>query len=176
MTTPHMTTPHMTAPDMTTPDMTTPHMTTPHMTTPRMTTPCMTTPHMTAPDMTTPDTTTPDTTTPDTTTPDTTTPDTTTPDTTTPDTTTPDKSLCLQEREKDNQKTQPVTLAWSHMLSCLVSLAMAEKAYASLLYLGQNLGHKLFGRKDVRQKRFIFDSLVQFCNTFYLRFFSCYHM
>ncbi|KAI0221223.1 hypothetical protein LSAT2_027374 [Lamellibrachia satsuma] len=59
-----------------------------------------------------------------------------------------DKAKDIAEREKDSQKTQPLTQAWSHMLSCLVSLAMAEKAYASLLYLGQNLGHKLFGRKD----------------------------
>ncbi len=62
----------------------------------------------------------------------------------------------LKEKERDAQKLSGSTL-WGQMINCLIQFALAEKTYASLMFLTQ----KWFGRKDV--------SLIQLytnCYTF----------
>lgn len=61
-------------------------------------------------------------------------------------------SLHLQEKESYTQKLSNGTL-WGQMVNGLIQLAMAEKTYASLMFLGL----KWFGRRDVsRRPTFIF--------------------
>ena len=52
--------------------------------------------------------------------------------------------IVIQDREKDGRRTPPGSM-WASLMSALSLLAMAEKTYTSLTFLGQ----KWFGRRDV---------------------------
>ena len=40
-------------------------------------------------------------------------------------------------------------IGWATLVSCLSQLVTAEKSFTSLSFLSQNIGQKIFGRKDV---------------------------
>ena len=61
-----------------------------------------------------------------------------------------------QEKERNSQKGSGLASPWLSLVTCLSSLAQAEKAYASLVFLGLNLGQRILFRKDVSRKESIF--------------------
>ncbi|ELT92245.1 hypothetical protein CAPTEDRAFT_174615 [Capitella teleta] len=59
-----------------------------------------------------------------------------------------DKAKDLSEKEKEASKNHP-SILWTSCLNQLVSLAVAEKAYTSLVFLcSQNLSKRFLGRRD----------------------------